>query len=50
MSLFSEPVGKVFYQKVEEVMFSLYLINHHVIEAHLRNGGIASRILSLDSK
>jgi hypothetical protein len=28
----------------------LYLINHHAIKAHLKNGGIASRILSLDFK
>jgi hypothetical protein len=50
MSLFSEPVGKVFYQMEEEVMFSLYLISHHAIKAHLGNGGIASPILSLDSR
>ena len=49
MSLFSEPVGKLFYQ-MEELMLSLYLINHHAVKAHLGNGGIASRILNLDSK
>jgi hypothetical protein len=50
MSLFSEPIGKVFYHVVEEVMLSLYLINHHAIKAHLGNRSTASRILSLDSK
>jgi len=48
MSLFSEPVGKIFYQMLEEIMLSLYLINNHAIKTHLGNGGIASRILSLD--
>jgi hypothetical protein len=46
MSLFSEPVGKVFYQMEEEIMLSLYLINHHAIKTHLGNGCIASHILA----